>query len=280
MALVSPKPYTDRATGIGNGPIGEAHRHLQADQASKPPNDTREANVLRTKYKVTSSISRSKRGSLVDRGANGGILGSDAHVTHTHIDARVDVTGIDNHEMTSLKIVDATARTITNKGPVLLRLHRYAYHGRGRTIHSCGQIEAFGNTVHDRSLKVRNGGQCIVTSEGYVIPIDIISGLPYIQMEPNLPEDIGVLPEIVLTSPDKWDPSALDNIISDKEDWMNHLPDYAQGIEINRDSPFDEVGDCKKREVPSETRILRVGNEDDALEEEVCLSNVASNTPH
>ena len=47
-------------------------------------------------------------GSLVDRGANGGILGSDARVIFTHL-RKVNVTGIDNHQRDGLKIVDGSA---------------------------------------------------------------------------------------------------------------------------------------------------------------------------
>jgi hypothetical protein len=50
----------------------------------------------------------------VDRGANGGIIGNDARVHHVHL-REVDVTGIDNHELNSLKLVDAGAKIMTNK---------------------------------------------------------------------------------------------------------------------------------------------------------------------
>ena len=43
-----------------------------------------------------------KCGALVDRGANGGIIGDDAHVLYTCLTQEVDVTGIDNHEINSL----------------------------------------------------------------------------------------------------------------------------------------------------------------------------------
>ncbi len=99
----------------------------------------------------------------MDRGANGGILGNDALVINKHLDAKVDVTGIDNHEMTALPLVDAAAKVRTNYGWKVIILHRYAYYGVGKTIHSCAQIEAFGNTVYDRSLNVKDGGQCIVS---------------------------------------------------------------------------------------------------------------------
>ena len=71
----------------------------------------REAHVH---YRVTNHErkKRNLRGSLVDRGANGGILGKDARVIRTHT-REVDVTGIDNHELNALKIVDAAAKVMS-----------------------------------------------------------------------------------------------------------------------------------------------------------------------
>jgi len=73
------------------------------------------------------AIKRSKHGTLVDRGANGGILGNDAKVIFRR-NKSVDVTGIDNHELSSLPMADATAKTLTDKGEVILFLRNYAYH--------------------------------------------------------------------------------------------------------------------------------------------------------
>ena len=71
-------------------------------------------------YKVSANVaSGTRRGALVDRGANGGILGNDARVTLQHMQT-VDVTGIDNHELNQLKIVDATAKAISQRGFVII----------------------------------------------------------------------------------------------------------------------------------------------------------------
>ena len=123
------------------------------------------------------------RGSLVDRGANGGILGCDARVFLTH-QRTVDVTGIDNHELNSLKIVDASAKATSQRGDVIVILRQYAYHGMGRSIHSACQFEQAKNMVDDRSMHA-GGKQCIRTCERYILPLDIINGLPYLRMEPN-----------------------------------------------------------------------------------------------
>jgi len=115
------------------------------------------------------AIKRSKRGTLVDRGANGGALGDDAKVMFRR-NKSVDVTGINNHELSSLPMVDATAKTLTDKGEVILILRNYAYHGANRTLHSSGQIECCQNKVYNGSIKA-GGRQVIVTGDGYCVPI-------------------------------------------------------------------------------------------------------------
>ena len=78
---------------------------------------------------------------------------------------------------------------------------RYAYHGMGLTIHSAGQIEHFKNKVDDRSMKT-GGTQCIRNNDGYIIPLDIINGLPYMKMTPNTDDewDDPSIPHIIMTS--------------------------------------------------------------------------------
>ena len=82
-----------------------------------------------------SKHSSSHYGSLIDRGANGGLAGSDVQT--------VSVTGINNHEFPGLDIVTCAALLHTSHGKVVLIIHEYAYYGRGNTIDSPGQIEWF-----------------------------------------------------------------------------------------------------------------------------------------
>jgi len=118
------------------------------------------------------AIKRSKRGTLVDRGANGGVLGNDAKVIFKR-DKTADVTGIDNHELNALPMVNATAKAVADKGSVILILRNYAYHGLNRTPHSAGQIEWYRNKACDTSVKV-GGRQVIKTVDEYHVPINII----------------------------------------------------------------------------------------------------------
>ena len=72
------------------------------------------------------------------------MLGNDAKVIFKR-NKTVDVAGIDNHELNALPMVDATAKTVADKGPVILVLRNCAYHGLNRTLHSAGQIKWYQN---------------------------------------------------------------------------------------------------------------------------------------
>ena len=72
---------------------------------------------------------------LVDRGANGGLAGSDMRVIHkTH--RKINIQGIDNHEVTGLDVVTAATLLNTSQGKVIGIFNEYAYLGKGSSIHS------------------------------------------------------------------------------------------------------------------------------------------------
>ena len=75
-------------------------------------------------------------------------------------------------------MVTAPALLDTQMGPIIGIFHEYAHLGKGRSIHAAGQMEWFNCKVDDRS-KVVVGAQRIETSDGYVIPCSIESGLVY-----------------------------------------------------------------------------------------------------
>jgi len=108
-------------------------------------------------------------------------------------------------------------------------------------------MEHYKNKVDDRSCKV-GGTQCITTNDGYVFPMDIRDGLPYLTLRPFTDEEWETLPHVVMTSDEDWDPSVLDNKITDDEEWYNA---QEKASETTRASPFDIVGDF----VPEEERI-------------------------
>ena len=191
-------------------------------------------------YSVSVSHACSKRGALVDRGANGGIGGEDVRVI-AKTDRHVDIQGIDNHRVNDTPIATVGGVVHTQKGDVIAIMHQFAYTGKGKTILSSGQLEAFNQTVHDKSAKV-GGKQHIQTLDGYVIPLNIRQGLPYLSVRPYTDKEWEDLPHVTLTADVDWDPSILDNELEDKEEWFNAL----EGLpDLSPDPFFDEYGDYR-----------------------------------
>ena len=180
---------------------------------------------------------------LIDRGANGGLAGADMRVIHT-TPRKINIVGIDDYELTGLNIVTAAALLDTQKGPIIGVFHEYAHLGKGRSIHAAGQMEWFNCQVDDRS-KIVGGAQRIETSEGYVIPLSIESGLVYIIRIPT-DQDLQNYPHVFFTSPDIWDASVLEHEITPSllEDINQHSDDS-----MLQDSIFDEYGDLHHRAI-------------------------------
>ena len=152
---------------------------------------------------------QAQHGSLVDRGANGGLAGSDVRIL-SKSSRKCTVTGIDQHQINELDIVQCAALVKTNHGYVNLIMNEYAYYGKGHTIHSSGQIEWNKNQVDDRSVKV-GGSQCITTLDGYSFPLKCTGGLMYLSIMGNpTEEELLKYPSVHLTSIHEWDPSVLD----------------------------------------------------------------------
>ena len=110
---------------------------------------------------------------LIDRGDNGVPAGADMRT-----DRKINIVGIDDHELTGLDVVTAGALLDSQKGPVIEIFHEYAHLGKGRSIHATGQTEWLNCKVDERSNLV-GGAQRIETPDGYVFPLSIESGLVY-----------------------------------------------------------------------------------------------------
>ena len=100
----------------------------------------------------------------------------------------------------------------SNQGDVIVVMYEYAIYGKGQTIHSSIQIEANKNIAHDKSVKV-GGLQCIITNDAYVLPLNIVNGLPYLPMRPHTDEEWETLPHVPLTQDNEWNPTSLDSVI-------------------------------------------------------------------
>ena len=107
-------------------------------------------------------------------------------------------------------------------------------------------MEWFNCQVDDRS-KIVGGAQRIETSEGYVIPLSIESGLVYMHtIRIPTDQDLQNYPHVFFTSPDIWDASVLDHEITPYllEDINQHSDDS-----LLQDSIFDEYGDLHHRAI-------------------------------
>jgi hypothetical protein len=160
---------------------------------------------------------------LIDRGANGGVAGSDTRLIDKSLRS-VHIQGIDDHMIKDVPIGTVGAVVNTQRGEVIAIMHQYAYTGKGGTIQSSGQLKWCGNDVNDRSIKIDGGRQRLTTPDRYVIPIDVKRGLPYITMRPFTDEEFDELPHVLWMSEDDWDPTSLDSVISDDPNWYEVEP--------------------------------------------------------
>ena len=158
----------------------EAMNHaLQAYSvmASTTTDDTPQWSINSVDIQLLYHVAKAKQvrhGSLVDRGANGGLAGSDMRIL-SKSSRKCTVTGIDQHWINGLDTVQCADLAYTNNGYVNLIMNEYVYYGKGHTIHSAGQIEWYNNLVEDKSVK-EGGKQCITTLDGYAFPLKCTGG--------------------------------------------------------------------------------------------------------
>jgi len=108
------------------------------------------------------------------------------------------------------------------------------------------------NVVDDRSMKC-GGRQCITTNDGFVLPLDIINGLPHLRMAPNTDKEFEELPHVVLTSSAEWDPTVIDHVLSTEDNWYNTIKRLDDGL---LKTPFDEFGNYLGREPTTASKSL------------------------
>ena len=188
---------------------------------------------------------------LVDRGANGRLAGSDMCVIHK-TQHKINIQGVDNHEVTGLDVVTAATLLNTSQGKVIGIFNEYAYLGKGSSIHSSGQLEWFKTNVDEKSVKV-GGTQLITTLDGYSVPLLIKDGLAYAtSLGKPTDQDMDTYPHVFFTSPDEWDPSVLD-----------HDPPHLDGLDPSQvpdqpfgDPMFDAYGDFNERIIANLNTLL------------------------
>ena len=265
MANAHQLDYGEQGTNVeddtsdveANSPPDDEAQTLQAFLASRgndaSPADLR--NVLSTSSKRAADKPRQanthltytvgKHHALIDRGANGDVAGADVCVIEiTH--HAVNVQGVSDHQVTDLKIVTAGSIVPTQHGLVIAIFHQYAHLGTGKTIHSSVQLKEFGLQVDEKSSRVPGGLQRIKTPDGYVHPIRIKDGLPYVSLRPYTNTEWETLPHVIWTRDSDWDPSIFDHEFDEGcDEWYDALMDHAENPHWEI---FDEFGNYRKRQ--------------------------------
>ena len=80
-------------------------------------------------YEEKESI-RYSQNSLVDRRANGKVEGRDVRVIETNPDRKVDIRGVENHQISAIPLVTAVGVTTTTTGEVIVIMHQHPHHGK------------------------------------------------------------------------------------------------------------------------------------------------------
>ena len=89
-------------------------------------------------------------------------------------------------------------------------------------------MEHFAVTIHNKSQNAR-AKQCIISLEGYTIPIHVPDGLPCIDMRIPNDADMDNYPHTFLTADSPWDPLVLDNEFEEEFcDAVTELPEVKE----------------------------------------------------
>ena len=238
-------------------PLPTSRRALRGMQVTIPSSRMKGTRQIQVCQRYLFQHANHTNQQLVDRGANGGLAGSDMRVIHkTH--CKINIQGIDNHEVTGLDVVTAATLLNTSQGKVIGIFNEYAYLGKGSSIHSSGQLEWFKTNVDEKSVKV-GGTQLITTLDGYSVPLLIRDGLAYAtSLGKPTDQDMDTYPHVVFTSPDEWDPSVLD-----------HDPPHLDGLDPSQvpdqhfgDPMFDAYGDFNEHIIANLNILLDAPPED------------------
>lgn len=62
------------------------------------------------------------------------------------------------------------------------------------------------------------------------MPFKIKARLPYMSMRPYTEDERDTLPHIIITGDTDWDPSILDNMIDDDDEWFDTLTNFPDNV--------------------------------------------------
>ena len=154
----------------------------------------------------------------------------------------IDLTGIEDHTVRELNIVNAACVAVSHLGPIILEIGQGAHMPDAKSIISPLQLEAYGCVIVDKARALNGGEQpYIQTPDGYRIPLIMYQGLMYIDVRPVRDDEWATLPHSRITVTNEWEPRIYDHDI--EEDWDKDQPDPVE--EHYRERPYDRYGRMK-----------------------------------
>jgi hypothetical protein len=108
-------------------------------------------------------------------------------------------------------MVTVQALVSTHKGDAIAHFFQVALLGKGMSIMSCLQMQAYGASINDQSCSLPGGKQCILV-DGYHLLLDFKNDLPYLWCRKPTEAEISSLPHIITMN---WDPKQYDITINE-----------------------------------------------------------------
>jgi hypothetical protein len=118
-----------------------------------------------------------------------------------------------------------------------------ALFGKGKSILSCLQMEAYGADINNRPRSLP-GGKPRILIDGYQIPLYFKTGLAYPCCRKPTKDETGLLPHLIMTANVDWDPKLYDNDIESFKDFHDPTLDVVDHI-----NPFNAYGEFRSRKV-------------------------------
>ena len=78
------------------------------------------------------------------------------------------------------------------------------------TVHSKIQLQHNNNTVDDTAMML-GGKQTIITEKGIIFPLTMKNGLCHLEQRRPTASELELLPRVIMTSPESWDPTMYDD---------------------------------------------------------------------
>ena len=228
-------------SGMVGNPCGPSNAKECRRRRGRKKSRAIRAAFVTYRFSINRSALSRRKACLVDRGANGCIIGSDMTLVE-RTDQFIDLTGIEDHTVRALNIVHAAFVAKSHLGYTIFHVYQGAYMPDGKSILSPLQLEANQGTVLDKAKEANEGKQPYVQSpDGYCIPMAMRQGLMYIDIRPVRESEWESLPHCHLTSDQPWDPSIFDHEVD--PDWEVPDPEPVQEYYANR--TYDRFGNIE-----------------------------------